>query len=316
MTHWTLLPDPAHRSCARSPSRFGGRLEHRCWDLLRSGKSLDEQLWTVRPPRRGLDDRQVGADWVARTLEHAGYNSSADDAAGVGDFLEAQARIAMPRLTRAPYSELAPFYDAALGRESFADARRAFELLASGHRIRFRSAADIGCGTGLFACYLSLVLGSARVRRRSIAIDARRGAPQLPGWARVFSGAGHPVLEAAGACRSRDGELRCRESSRRAIGSGADAAPRGGGDCVRAGRWCLMRSRTARRSAARACFRSRRGWRDAEIVQTIRWDPECRLLRGRSSTFSSSGRRRSSRRISSVATRLKNSDTRCAPRVS
>lgn len=55
-------------------SRFGGRqLEHRRWEMLRSGKSLDEQLWSVRPPHRGLEDRAV-RDWAAQTLAHAGYN--------------------------------------------------------------------------------------------------------------------------------------------------------------------------------------------------------------------------------------------------
>ena len=79
--------------------------------------------------------------------------------------------------TRAGYSEIAPFYDAALGRDSFGDARRAFEILATGHRIRFRTAADIGCGTGLFACYLSR-RWAARVfgvdRSRSMLGVARR----------------------------------------------------------------------------------------------------------------------------------------------
>jgi hypothetical protein len=55
-------------------SRLSGRVEHRCWELLRSGKSVDEQLWSVRPPRRGLDDREV-RDWAARTLEQSGYNA-------------------------------------------------------------------------------------------------------------------------------------------------------------------------------------------------------------------------------------------------
>jgi SAM-dependent methyltransferase len=95
----------------------------------------------------------------------------------MGDFLEAQARLAMPLHTRAAYSEFAPFYDAVLGRDSFADARRAFEILARSHRIRFRTAADIGCGTGLFACYLSQCWG-ARVfgvdRSRSMLEMARR----------------------------------------------------------------------------------------------------------------------------------------------
>jgi hypothetical protein len=54
-------------------ARLGSRRERRRWEALRSGKTLDAQLWSVRPPRRGLDDRGV-RDWAARTLEHAGYN--------------------------------------------------------------------------------------------------------------------------------------------------------------------------------------------------------------------------------------------------
>ena len=54
-------------------SRAARRLEHRCWEMLRSGKSPEEQLWSVPPPRRRLDDREV-RDWAALTLGHAGYN--------------------------------------------------------------------------------------------------------------------------------------------------------------------------------------------------------------------------------------------------
>jgi SAM-dependent methyltransferase len=42
-----------------------------------------------------------------------------------------------------------------LGLESAGKARQAFETLAACHRVAFRTAADVGCGTGLFACYLS-----------------------------------------------------------------------------------------------------------------------------------------------------------------
>ena len=55
-------------------SRAERRLELRCWDVLRSGKSLEEQLWSVPPPCRALDDRGV-RDWAARTLAHAGYDA-------------------------------------------------------------------------------------------------------------------------------------------------------------------------------------------------------------------------------------------------
>jgi len=54
-----------------------------------------------------------------------------------------------------PYSELASAYDQTIGWPAFRRARPAFETLARRYGLRFRSAADIGCGTGLFARYLS-----------------------------------------------------------------------------------------------------------------------------------------------------------------
>jgi SAM-dependent methyltransferase len=54
-----------------------------------------------------------------------------------------------------PYSRLAPAYDRALGISNFIGTRAAFEALMRRYGIQFRSAADVGCGTGLFACYLS-----------------------------------------------------------------------------------------------------------------------------------------------------------------
>jgi SAM-dependent methyltransferase len=54
-----------------------------------------------------------------------------------------------------PYSELASAYDQTIGWPAFHRARRAFEALARRYGLRLRSAADIGCGTGLFARYLS-----------------------------------------------------------------------------------------------------------------------------------------------------------------
>jgi SAM-dependent methyltransferase len=58
-----------------------------------------------------------------------------------------------------PYSQLAPAYDSALGIPNFIGTRAAFERLVRRYDIRFRSAADIGCGTGLFAGYLSQCWG-------------------------------------------------------------------------------------------------------------------------------------------------------------
>jgi len=54
-----------------------------------------------------------------------------------------------------PYSHLAPNYDDTVGRPFFHRTRRIFERLISRYGITFRSAADIGCGTGLFARYLN-----------------------------------------------------------------------------------------------------------------------------------------------------------------
>jgi SAM-dependent methyltransferase len=56
-----------------------------------------------------------------------------------------------------------------LGRRYFGGLRRAFEELARRFAIGFRSAADLGCGTGLFACYLA-----RRFRIPVIAVDRSR----------------------------------------------------------------------------------------------------------------------------------------------
>ena len=63
--------------------------------------------------------------------------------------------IAPQRYFARPYSELAPAYDAALGLSNFIGTRAAFEALVRRYGVQFRSAADIGCGTGLFAGYLN-----------------------------------------------------------------------------------------------------------------------------------------------------------------
>lgn len=54
-----------------------------------------------------------------------------------------------------PYSRLAESYDLAIGIRSFTGTRAAFERLIRRYAIPFASAADIGCGTGLFASYLN-----------------------------------------------------------------------------------------------------------------------------------------------------------------
>lgn len=58
-----------------------------------------------------------------------------------------------------PYSLFASTYDAAVGIPFFLSIRKVFETLVRRYGIGFRSAADVGCGTGLFACYLSRYWG-------------------------------------------------------------------------------------------------------------------------------------------------------------
>jgi len=49
------------------------RREFRKWQVLLNGKSADEQLWAVRPPRGGLTHRFVLA-WVESAMELGGYD--------------------------------------------------------------------------------------------------------------------------------------------------------------------------------------------------------------------------------------------------
>jgi SAM-dependent methyltransferase len=62
--------------------------------------------------------------------------------------------VSIARSTR-PYSHLATNYDATVGIPFFRRTRDAFEKLINRYGINFRTAADIGCGTGLFASYLN-----------------------------------------------------------------------------------------------------------------------------------------------------------------
>jgi SAM-dependent methyltransferase len=55
-----------------------------------------------------------------------------------------------------PYSHFAADYDSTLGLPFFHHTRSNFERLVRRYGISFRSAADIGCGTGLFARHLKL----------------------------------------------------------------------------------------------------------------------------------------------------------------
>ncbi|MGB9277912.1 MAG: hypothetical protein WCC08_22045 [Terrimicrobiaceae bacterium] len=49
------------------------RSEFRKWQVLLNGKSPDEQLWSVRPPRGGLTHRSILA-WAQNALQLAGYD--------------------------------------------------------------------------------------------------------------------------------------------------------------------------------------------------------------------------------------------------
>jgi hypothetical protein len=55
-------------------NRFGHRQAWRKWQALLAGKSLDEQLWAVRPPR-GMIAHAAVRDWAHQTLEQAGYDA-------------------------------------------------------------------------------------------------------------------------------------------------------------------------------------------------------------------------------------------------
>jgi hypothetical protein len=52
------------------------REEFRKWRALLCAKSLEEQLWGVRPPRGSVSDPVV-REWARQTLEAAGYDPRA-----------------------------------------------------------------------------------------------------------------------------------------------------------------------------------------------------------------------------------------------
>jgi hypothetical protein len=52
---------------------LGGREELKKWQILLSGKSADEQLWAIRPPKGGVSHPPI-RDWACKTLEAAGYD--------------------------------------------------------------------------------------------------------------------------------------------------------------------------------------------------------------------------------------------------
>jgi len=78
---------------------------------------------------------------------------------------------------REPYARLARSYDAILGERMFALIRRNFEAIITAAKIRFRDAADLGCGTGIFAAYLCRKFGvpvTAVDRSADMLAEARR----------------------------------------------------------------------------------------------------------------------------------------------
>src|SRR2546428_2565301 len=72
--------------------------------------------------------------------------------------MTATTQISSPCVIR-PYSRIAAIYDAAAGIRGFIRARNAFEALVRGDGITFDTALDVGCGTGLFACYFGRCWG-------------------------------------------------------------------------------------------------------------------------------------------------------------
>src|ERR1700682_5342189 len=61
----------------------------------------------------------------------------------------------MTAVKLAPYSGLASSYDVALGRDSLKQTAFTLRHVFGRFGIAFRSAADIGCGTGLFAAHIA-----------------------------------------------------------------------------------------------------------------------------------------------------------------
>jgi len=185
----------------------------------------------------------------------------------------------MPLAARAPYSELARSYDAALGLNSFASTRQAFEELVRRYGIRFGSAADVGCGTGLFARYLSRCC-----KARVFGVDR---SPEM-------------LIEARRNCRD-DGvrfltqDIRCLALPHPVdlVTANFDVVNHlvGGGDLQRAltciasnlrpgGHLVFDVITNVRPLGQRRVFQRDLQHGDRRIVQTIQWDPRGRLLRG------------------------------------
>jgi SAM-dependent methyltransferase len=72
---------------------------------------------------------------------------------GTSTMQSAVTRANVPKMTM-PYRSFALLYDALLGNAMFPLIRRNFEWVVRRYGIRFRSAADVACGTGAFVRYL------------------------------------------------------------------------------------------------------------------------------------------------------------------
>jgi hypothetical protein len=59
-------------------ARLWHRADWRRWRSLLTGQPIDEQLWAVRPPARGLRDETL-RQWARQTLAAAGYDASTSE---------------------------------------------------------------------------------------------------------------------------------------------------------------------------------------------------------------------------------------------
>jgi SAM-dependent methyltransferase len=174
---------------------------------------------------------------------------------------------------------IAGAYDAVLGRQGFAHARPAFEAMVRRYGITFGSAADLGCGTGLFARHLAA--------SRGIPVFAVDRAPAMLGIA-ARRCQGVPVqllvqdirglrlprpVDLVTANADVVNHLTRRADLRRAFRSIRASLSRGG-------HFVFDFITDCRPLGGRRLFRRRSRVGPEEVWQTIRWDPGRRLLVG------------------------------------
>lgn len=68
------LRGPLRRLWQALTGWFTGRADRQKWQALLAGKTLDEQLWSVRPPQNSLEHPRV-CRWARGTLAQAGYDA-------------------------------------------------------------------------------------------------------------------------------------------------------------------------------------------------------------------------------------------------